>query len=155
MKLKEQGKVQKIISIILLIIWCGLIFYFSNQKGLVSEGSSNFIIDFLNNGLNLLNFNIDLYEVEHISFIIRKSAHMFLYFVLYLLFYYVMYQFKISKRWYITILFCFFYAVSDEVHQLFIPNRSCQITDILVDLMGSILASLIIKIKLKIKKLAN
>ena len=37
----------------------------------------------------------------------------------------------------ITIVFCVFYAVTDEVHQLFVPGRSGQITDVLVDGSGS------------------
>lgn len=31
------------------------------------------------------------------------------------------------------------YAVSDEVHQLFVPGRSCQVTDVMIDSCGVIL----------------
>lgn len=33
---------------------------------------------------------------------------------------------------------CFIYACSDELHQHFVPGRSCQLSDILVDTSGSI-----------------
>ena len=41
------------------------------------------------------------------------------------------------------ILFSFLYAVSDETHQLFIPNRSFSLEDMAVDLSGILLASLL------------
>ena len=63
-----------------------------------------------------------------------------------------MYQFKLEKRWYIALVFCFFYAVSDEVHQLFIPRRSFQITDILIDTIGASIAFIPIILKNKFRK---
>ena len=145
MRLKNQDKFGKIISLILLIVWLSLIFYFSNQNGSVSENSSNFVINLLN--IVFKNFNLDIKSIESISFIIRKLAHMFLYFVLYLLFYYTMYQFNIKKRKNLSLVFCLFYAISDEFHQLFIPNRSFQIFDIFIDMLGTFFSYLTLFIK--------
>lgn len=39
----------------------------------------------------------------------------------------------------VIILFCFFYGVSDELHQYFIPNRTASIWDITADTIGAIL----------------
>jgi VanZ family protein len=39
--------------------------------------------------------------------------------------------------------FGFLYGLSDEVHQFFVPGRSCSAADLLVDSMGSFLGSLI------------
>lgn len=153
MKLKNQGKFLKIISLILLISWLSLIFYFSNQKGSISESSSNFVIDLLNTIFK--NFNLDIKSIESISFIVRKSAHMFLYFVLYFLTFYTMYQFNIRKRKILSFLFCLFYAISDEFHQLFIPNRSFMIRDIFIDMLGSSFAYLILFIKNKLNGSIN
>ena len=36
------------------------------------------------------------------------------------------------------------YAISDEVHQLFVPGRSGQATDVLIDFSGSLAAILIL-----------
>lgn len=36
----------------------------------------------------------------------------------------------------LSIFFSMFYAVSDETHQLFVPGRSFQLFDLLVDLFG-------------------
>ena len=110
MKLKNQDKFNKIISLILLIMWLLLIFYFSNQQGSVSENSSNTIINLLDKIFKLFNQNIDITSLNYIAFLVRKSAHMFLYFILYLLTYYAMYAFNIKKRIYLSLIFCFLYA---------------------------------------------
>ena len=134
----------KIISIILLIIWCLLIFYFSNQNGNISENSSNFIIDLLNKIFpNIKNIN-------YISFIIRKIAHMFLYFVLYLFSYYVCCSYKIKRKYFCSFLFCLVYAISDEIHQLFIIDRSFRIYDMVIDMIGSGICLIILKIFKKV-----
>jgi VanZ family protein len=45
------------------------------------------------------------------------------------------------------------YAISDEIHQLFVPSRSSTINDVLIDLIGILLATLIYpKREIKIKK---
>ena len=38
---------------------------------------------------------------------------------------------------------CFIYACSDELHQSFIPGRSCEFKDVLIDTSGSVLGILI------------
>lgn len=148
MRLRNQSKIGKIISLFLLIGWLSLIFYFSSQKGSVSENSSNFVIEILNTIFKI--FNINIKNIESISFIIRKLAHVFLYFVLYLLSFYTMYQFNIKKRKDLSILFCLLYAISDEFHQLFIPNRSCRLFDVFIDMLGTSLAYLTLFIKNKL-----
>lgn len=138
MKLRKQDKFNKILSIILVVLWCLLIFYLSNQKGSISQNNSDSLVEFLNRiGINFPNM----------AFIIRKLAHMTLYFILYFLVYYLMYQFNIKRRKYLSLLFCFLYSVSDEVHQLFVVNRSGEVRDILIDTISSFGASLLIKLK--------
>lgn len=43
----------------------------------------------------------------------------------------------------LTLIISLIYATSDEFHQLFVPGRMFSITDIVTDLMGSIVAILI------------
>ena len=38
---------------------------------------------------------------------------------------------------------CFFYGLSDEIHQVFIPSRAFQLTDLLLDSIGALVGSLI------------
>ncbi len=147
MKLKNQGKFGKILSVVLFIFWLLLIFFFSNQNGELSSQSSSLIIKIVNSFLRIFNSNIDISTYPITSFIIRKLAHMFLYFMLYLLTYYIMYQFKIEKRKWLALLFCFFYAITDEIHQIFINERSGQIIDVLIDTSGALIAYFLIYLK--------
>ena len=146
MNLIKQDKRNKIISIILLILWLALIFFFSSQNGELSSNSSSLVVNLVNKFLQIFNPKIDISIYPITVFIIRKLAHMFLYFILYLLTYYLMYQFNIKKRLILSLLFCIFYAATDEVHQLFINERSGQIMDVLIDTLGSIIAIILLKL---------
>lgn len=138
----KRENLGKIISIILLLLWCSLIFYFSNQVGSVSEDSSSRILLFLD---NIFKSNLNNSIVA--TFIVRKLAHMFLYFVLYFICLFVSKSYNIKKKVLFCFLFCFLYAISDEIHQLFIYERSFVVTDILIDLFGSFLGYLFLNIK--------
>lgn len=46
--------------------------------------------------------------------------------------------FTFSKRkFYIPLIPCVLYAVGDEIHQYFVPERACRIFDVFVDSCGS------------------
>ena len=38
----------------------------------------------------------------------------------------------------LSLLVCVLYAISDEVHQLFVPGRGAQVKDVLIDSAGAI-----------------
>lgn len=53
----------------------------------------------------------------------------------------------IKKGWKyfaLVIPFCALYAVSDEVHQLFVEGRSCQFTDMCIDTAGAAAGALVL-----------
>ncbi len=140
MKKLNQDKLKKIISVFLLIGWCFLIFSLSNRNGTLSTNDSDLIINLLGNlGVYLKN-SLHL----NITLIIRKLAHIFLYFILYLLIFNVMWQFKIKKQFLFSFIFCFLYAISDEIHQMFILNRSAEVLDVLIDMIGVIFQMIIL-----------
>jgi VanZ family protein len=79
-----------------------------------------------------------VYQVAHVmpsEFIVRKAAHTFLYIVLGVLAYNVV--LKDRKAIWLSIAFCALYAVSDEIHQLFVPGRGPLATDVLIDTAAS------------------
>lgn len=41
------------------------------------------------------------------------------------------------RLWFYVWIFCLLYALSDELHQVFVPGRGCQIQDVLVDSAGA------------------
>lgn len=119
---------KKKINILLVILWTILIFIMSSFNSTDSSNQSNFIVNIISNIFNINN-------IELLSLIIRKLAHFTEYFILGLLVYNMIYSY--NKKKYIAIIICILYAISDEIHQLFIPGRSCQILDMLIDSIGS------------------
>lgn len=78
--------------------------------------------------------------VEKIEGLVRKTAHFTEYAVLAVLVFIAGYV-SAGRRgvhlYLFTEVFCALYAVTDEVHQLFIEGRSCQIMDMVIDSAGS------------------
>lgn len=69
---------------------------------------------------------------------IQINAHFFLYFLLSITFY------KATDNIFYAIILSFFYSITDEIHQTFVPGRAFQNLDIFVDTMGASLAGLIL-----------
>ena len=114
-----------------MLLWMFLIFLMSSFDATESANQSNFIVNIIT----------DIFKIENIellSFIIRKLAHFTEYLILGFLTINMLNKNDISKKYLISILICIIYATSDEIHQIFVPGRACQIRDILIDSIGSI-----------------
>lgn len=148
-------KPKLIINIILLILWMALIFNFSADSGKESSSKSERLIIKIVEVIKKDKLTTEEKEkiLKKYSKPIRKCAHMFLYFILSILSFLLLYQIFDLKPVTIiyTIIFCIIYAITDEIHQLFIPNRSGEILDVIIDTTGAIL-SLIIPIIVLIKR---
>lgn len=68
------------------------------------------------------------------DFALKKSAHMFEYAVLFYLL--IRAKLPVSTAFLIAIL----YAISDEIHQRFVPGRTSKLTDVGFDTMGMLTA---------------
>lgn len=128
---------KKIKYFIPALIWMIFIFIMSHTNGNDSSNQSNFIAEII------LKF-IDI-DVETLTFLIRKAAHMSEYAILLLLIYYglsntITYKYNLLT----SLATTFIYACSDEFHQLFIPGRSGQFKDVLIDTSGGLVMLLII-----------
>ena len=130
---------RKLIKLLLLIIWASLIFYFSHQVGDTSQQLSDEILgkSFFS-FLNLENLKYDEFIIKY-AYLFRKLAHLFEYFVLGILVYINLDEYIDNKATILSIIICLLYAISDEIHQLFIIGRSFGIKDIIIDLFGSLL----------------
>ena len=51
----------------------------------------------------------------------------------------------------ISIIATFIYALSDEIHQFFVPGRTCAFRDVLIDTIGGVTSILVLYIFSKIK----
>ena len=50
------------------------------------------------------------------------------------------------------LVFVILYAISDEIHQLFVLGRCCSFSDVLIDLIGILVAGFIYLLSLKLNK---
>ena len=125
----------KIINLTLLILWMILIFVFSSFNGNTSNSQSGSIVTFLSNTLNINN-------MELLSLVIRKLAHFTEYLILGILAINCLKDYNLKNDVFLSILFCIFYACTDEFHQLFISGRNGNIIDVLIDSFGSTLGCL-------------
>ena len=131
------------IKIILVIIWMIVIFCFSNQK---ATDSSKLSDGFIKNTISRVIHDDSESTIKKFVKPVRKSAHFCVYLILGLL---VMNCFNINKKYILySVIICLLYSISDEIHQIFVPGRSCELLDIIIDTSGSFLGSSILyKIK--------
>lgn len=143
-------------NIILLILWMFVIFNFSNENAKTSTESSNRLIIKTIETIKHTKLTEEEKEtiLDKFTIYFRKGAHLFLYFVLGILAFKLHYKiFGLQPITLIyTIIFCFVYACSDEIHQLFIDGRSGEALDVLIDTFGSFLATSILYLLHKKKK---
>lgn len=127
---------KKVSSWCAVVVWMAVIFYLSHQPGSESSHLSGGVLEFIQTFIPL----VDLSTNEWIHTLVRKGAHLSAYLILGALFMIALHhsdQGRLGKRAIVAFLCCFLYAISDEVHQLFIPGRSGQATDVLIDSLGA------------------
>ena len=138
------------ISWVLVVICMGVIFSLSAQNG---EESSELSHSFVMTFFERLGLTID-------EGILRSCAHCLEFMGLSVLLFNAVYStFETKSTPVIAFAGTVLYAVTDEAHQIFVPDRAFQLSDILVDSAGAlagVIASLIIlKIILTIKERGN
>ena len=91
-----------------VFLWAGVIFFFSSLP--VQRATEIYVTDF----------------------VVKKFAHISEYAILFAL------TFRaVEKKFQVAYIITVAYAVTDELHQLFVPGRTAQISDILIfDLAG-------------------
>lgn len=86
--------------------------------------------------------------------IVRKGAHFTIYLVLGFLVSSLLKEYMIlnKKNIIMTIIIIILYSCSDEIHQLFIPGRSGEIRDVLIDTLGGFTGSIFYKLYFKLRR---
>ncbi|MEK5104491.1 VanZ family protein [Cytobacillus sp. FSL M8-0252] len=116
------------------ILWMAMIFILSHQPGTQSSQLSGGITEVI---AAWVPFSIE--NLHTLETFIRKNAHFFAYFILGIFILFAIRQGNILTRqkllisWILTTV----YAASDEFHQLFIPGRSGEVRDVLIDSVGA------------------
>lgn len=122
----------------------------ATSRGLIKKVISVFVKDFYDLPLEKQNAIAAPFQ-----FIVRKSAHFTLYFLLGVssLISFLTYNKPNNKlKCLISAGFCLAYAVSDEIHQRFVPGRSGELRDVAIDFCGAVLGICIIMIGYKLLK---
>lgn len=132
----------------LAIAWMVMIFCFSAADGQESSNTSHwagmtlgriFISDF-----EELTPEEQLEWAEKIDYPIRKCAHASEYAVLALLVFAAIGGAVDRGRFFFSFLITFFYACTDEFHQLFVPGRAGSFIDVMIDSAGAAAGLLIL-----------
>lgn len=133
---------RKTTSIILLLLWMTVIFMFSSSGSVKSNNTSGKVISSAISVKDKVTNNETKPEtkkkiVKKLNYSVRKSAHVFEYFVLGVLALNVFDAFNVKRKVLFAIMLCILYAASDEFHQLF-TGRTASVTDVLLDSAASI-----------------
>lgn len=121
--------------------WMVIIFCFSAEPALVSDENNHFLIRLmLRMGIDLTKFK----GADFANFMIRKSAHMTEYAILAALLLFSFLKNRKKHPYLLNLLSCLIYASSDEFHQLFVTGRSGRAVDVLIDMTGALVITLII-----------
>ena len=176
-------KIHRLILPTLLIFQMCFIFIMSSFGHNSSDTQSNLFVDFIAQNFPHVRHGLEnnLISLSTLIFLVRKTAHFTEYAILGGLFFLNLRSWlksnttlvKISKpqttktvakkitldlikySLFMSILLSFLYACTDEIHQIFVPGRSAQFRDVLIDTLGAsfgaIITYLIVKLFTKIK----
>ena len=120
--------IKKIASWSLVFLWSALIFYLSSIP------------------------DLKIVQISFLDFVLRKIAHITEYAFLcvsYILALKNTTKLTYTKVYLLSMIFSIIYAITDEIHQRFVPGRSCNFFDLLFDTTGVVIGSIVHK---KIKK---
>ncbi len=146
---------------IILIILLGMTFYtifqFSSENSEQSSARSGTVLRKI---INIFPYTKNLSAqtkeklVKRAQPIIRKAAHFSIYAVVGVLImsFVSTYKLLLWKKFFISICVGLFYAISDEYHQSFVPGRSAELRDVLIDTTGVIVGILIVLMIISVYK---
>lgn len=120
------------IKYILVAIWMLVIFFMSNEIAGTSSARSDEIVRTIQ--------SIGISTPEGVlTFLVRKAAHISAYFILGILLFNLLeeYGLGVKKMIFASIAIAIIYACTDEIHQIFVPGRSGEVRDVLIDTAGA------------------
>ncbi len=130
-------KKTRIVLSAVTLAWMAMIFILSHQTGMESSDMSAILAEPFAEVLareGLSNAALEALNTQ-VNFLIRKCAHVAEYAVLGAMLCLTLRSYGAQRKrfaWALGVL----YAVTDEIHQAFIPLRAAQFTDVLIDSLG-------------------
>lgn len=123
----------------LVLFWMTIIFLLSAQPATQSDEMSKRVAEVVMEKVEQVTSNTKL-NLSRLNYLVRKNAHFFSYFILGILVFNAINQGKPTgfSRIGLTLFICVIYAISDEIHQLFVPGRAGQVKDVFIDSAGAL-----------------
>jgi len=126
-----------------MFLWMVVIFIYSAQNALESSHSSSgltyFMVDILLKAGILSSADYNSLNFIQLEGFIRTAGH-FTEYLIYGMLAFQLSRYSIAEKSIEKVLypfaFCALYAITDEIHQYFVPGRAMQIEDLLVDFSG-------------------
>jgi VanZ family protein len=135
--MQQKSKTNKFLATVfwlLSAICMGVIFYFSSRTANESAQQSNVILQWI-----IAHFGDGFFT----DFVVRKGAHFLEYTGLCILFSGAWLFTKGKRQAPLSIICASAYAVTDEIHQIFVDGRSCEFRDWAIDTSGAVFGALI------------
>lgn len=142
MKISKKGKIYLMLTVLIMII----IFLFSAQS---AEDSAMLSDTAYENVDNMLGDGLPQIISDFISDNFRKFAH----FILFMLLGLTAFGAALEQFWErfgtkltaeLTLCGCILYAMTDELHQRFVPGRSCEWRDVCIDGLGAVIGIVVL-----------
>ena len=155
----------RVVLVVLILINCTVIFNFSSDQSEESNKKSGVVVERIVE-INPKTKNLSKQEKEkkkeQIVTPIRKTAHFTVYTCLGVLLFLCAKTFdgKEKNKILVSVGLAFLYACSDEIHQHFVPGRSCELRDVCIDTCGALFGIIMVyfiartmkKVKIKVQK---
>ncbi len=138
----KKLKAYRIVSIILLVAVMVTIFCLSAQDSTDSAEVSGSVVSWL----------YELFKIDLPDGTVRTIAHCCEFAALGFLMINAIRSFKESFNPVLSVIISFGYAITDEIHQLYVPGRAFQLIDLTVDLLGITLGTIAFIILVKLIK---
>ena len=151
----KRYKKKRIFSWTAVVIWMAVIFLLSaqtaNRSGKLSGGIVRWLVALFYRGFNAFPVERQNEILSVWSLVIRKGAHFSEYAVLAIL---LSNAFRLMEKrnWVLPVVISAVYAVTDEIHQYFVPGRACRLLDVGIDTCGAIFGVAVFALGLAIMK---
>lgn len=135
---KNKKQISFQIAWLVILFWVILIFSLSAQPVRKSDKLSKKVTVNIIKMIEKVAPQVEM-DLQRTNHLLRKKAHFFLYLVLGMLVLNIIRKSGVKgcKGIFISLLICIVYAISDEIHQLFVPGRGAQVMDVFIDSGGA------------------
>ena len=127
---------RKLLILLAVVFWMAIIFKLSAQPGEQSNLLSTKVTTLIVSLAKLFSPDVN---VLSLNYLVRKGAHFAAYLVLGIIVLFAMRRIDLmgNQGAVFTLLLCISYAITDELHQAFVPGRTPKMLDVLIDSSGA------------------